>query len=116
MSNPKFSRMERVNSIVKQVLAEEVEELKDPRLEMVTVTGVEVQPNLRNATVFFSTLDLDQAEEAGKALVASAPRLRRAIGLEVRLKYVPELRFELDAGIATGSRIERLLASLAEEE
>ncbi len=113
MSNPRFSRMERVNSIIKHVLAEEVELLKDPRLEMVTITGVDTQPNLRNATVYFSTLDLDHSEPARVALESAAPRLRRAMGDQVRLKYTPLLHFELDHGIAGGSRIDRLLQSIS---
>lgn len=118
MSNPKFSRMDRVNSIVKKVLAEEVENLKDPRLGMVTVTGVDMRPNLRDATVFFSTLDLESADEAKGALEAAGPRLRRVLGSQVRMKYTPQLHFELDSGIAAGSRIERLLRRIGggEEE
>jgi ribosome-binding factor A len=116
MSKPSFNRMRRVNSIVQQVLAEEVERLKDPRLEMVSITGVETAPNLRAATVFFSSLDLDRADDAKVALESAAPRLRRALGSEVRLKYTPALSFELDSGIAGGERIDSILRELHQEE
>lgn len=116
MSNPHFSRMERVNSIIKHVLAEEVEQLKDPRLELVTITGVDTQPNLRNATVFFSTVDLEEAEPARVALESAGARLRRAMGDQVRLKYTPILHFELDQGIAGGSRIDQILRELSTQE
>ena len=95
-----YSRMRRVNSIVLHVLAEAVERLKDPRLEMVSITGVDTAPNLRRATVFFSTLDLDRADETKAALESAAPRLRKLLGDEVRMKYTPALEFELDQGVA----------------
>ncbi len=115
MSDPGFSRMRRVDSIIREVVAEEVELLKDPRLGLVSITGVETAPNLRTATVYFSTLDLGEAEETRRALEAAAPRIRRALGREVRLKYTPALSFELDAGIAGGERIDAILRQLSEE-
>ena len=116
MSNPSFNRMRRVNSIVQQVLADEVERLKDPRLEMVSITGVETAPNLRHATVYFSSLDLSRAEETRDALESAAPRLRRVLGREVRLKYTPALSFELDSGIASGERIDSILRDLDRDD
>ena len=112
MSKPSYSRMRRVNSIVRQVVAEHVEELKDPRLGIVSVTGVDTAPNLRHATVYISVLDLDQAEESLDALRAAAPRLRRQLGSEVRLKYTPELTFEIDDGVTAGERIDQLLRGM----
>lgn len=115
MADPGFSRMRRVDSIVHQVLAEQVELLKDPRLGFVSVTGVETAPNLRRATVYFSTLDPEGAAEAKKALEAAAPRLRRILGNQVRMKYTPELSFEVDHGITSGERIDAALRRLDEE-
>lgn len=106
--------MRRVNSIVHEVLAEEVEVLKDPRLGMVTITGVETAPNLRHAMVFYSTLDPEDAEPAGAALTAAAPRLRRAVGRQVRMKYTPSLEFALDEGVRAGERIDAILRDIAD--
>jgi ribosome-binding factor A len=108
-------RMLRVNSIVHEVLADEVEVLKDPRLAMVTITGVDTAPNLRRATVFYSTLDLEGAQHAQEALEAAAPRLRRALGSQVRMKYTPALEFSLDSGVAGGERIDALLREIARQ-
>lgn len=108
-------RMRRVNSIVHEVLAEEVEILKDPRLSMVTITGVETAPNLRRATVYFSTLDPEGAADAHEALTAAAPRLRRALGSQVRMKYTPALEFAVDKGVTGGERIDALLREIARE-
>lgn len=110
-----YSRMQRVNSIIQHLLADEVEKLKDPRLGIVSITGVETAPNLRRATVYFSTLNLDDADETRAALESAAPRLRRILGQEVRLKYTPALEFELDQGVAGGARIDQILADISRE-
>lgn len=108
-------RMRRVNSVLREVLADEVELLKDPRLGFISITGVETAPNLRHAVVYFSLLDPDELEGTEAALVAAAPRLRRALGRQVRLKYTPSLEFRLDRGVVEGERIDSILRSLAEE-
>ena len=54
-------RMRRVNAILLPLIAAEVEELKDPRLGFVTVTGVDTAPNLRNADVYFSVIGSEEA-------------------------------------------------------
>jgi ribosome-binding factor A len=109
--------MLKVNSILREVLAEEVEKLNDSRLEMVSITGVDTAPNLRNATVYIDLLG-DGGEDALSALQASAKRLQSAIGKQVRIKYTPVLEFELDPGVVSGQRIDELLRSLngSEEE
>ena len=116
MSKPSYPRSRRLNAIVQEVLAEEVERLTDPRLAMVTVTGVSVAPDMRHATVFFSTLDLADLPQAQAGLKAAAPRLRSAIGREVRIKFTPELQFVPDQGVVQGERIDALLRELATEE
>lgn len=116
MTNP---RMRKVNSTIREVLADEVERLTDPRLELVSVTGVETSPDLRTATVFVSTVDLGRGPEAVEALTGAAPRLQQALGKQVRIKYTPHLSFALDDGVVAGERIEALLRSIpqaSEEE
>lgn len=114
MGDPSFSRMRRVNAIVHEVLAEQIEILKDPRLEFVSVTGVDTTPNLRRAVVYFSTLDPAKTDEAQAGLDAAAPRLRRVLGDEVRMKYTPALEFRPDHGIAYGERIDAVLRQMQE--
>lgn len=116
MSKPSYPRSRRLNAIVQEVLADEVERLTDPRLAMVTVTGVSVAPDMRRATVFFSTLDLTDLPQARAGLKAAAPRLRSAIGREVRIKFTPELQFVPDQGVVQGERIDALLRELATED
>ncbi len=109
----KFSRSLRVNEVVRQVLADELERMADPRLEMVTITGVEVSPDLRHATVFYGALDQPDVQHA---LSSAAPRMRSALGREVRLKYVPALHFREDPSIEAGQRIEQIIRDLHEQE
>jgi ribosome-binding factor A len=109
-------RMLRVNSILREVLAEEIERLSDERLEFVTVTGVDTSPDLRHAVVYIDVLRDEQRDEAVAALNKAAPRLRGLVGRQVRMKYTPELRFEMDPGVVSGTRIEQLLRGLGEEE
>ena len=116
MSRPPYPRVRRINSVLREVLADEIEGLKDPRLEMVSVTGVETSPDMRRATVFFSALDLSTAGDVQEALEHAASRLRRAIASQVRMKYVPALEFRLDSGVAGGERIDSILRSLHGEE
>ncbi len=109
MINP---RMRKVNSTMREVLADEIERLTDPRLEMLSVTGVDTSPDLRSAVVYVSTLELEQGSEAVAALTGAAPRLQQAVARQVRLKYTPQLRFVLDDAIVQGERIEALLREL----
>ncbi|HEU4750799.1 MAG TPA: 30S ribosome-binding factor RbfA [Acidimicrobiia bacterium] len=116
MSKPSYPRARRVNAIVHEVVAEEIERLTDPRLAMVTVTAVSVAPDMRRATVFFSSFDLSQLAEAQAGLRAAAPRLRLAIGREVRIKFTPVLEFVPDQGVLQGEKIEALLRELTSDK
>lgn len=116
MSKPSFPRSRRVNAIIQEVLAEEVERLKDPRLGLVSITGVEVASDMRRAVVFVSALDHSQIKDSIKGLTAAAPRLRAALGRQVHIKYTPELEFRVDAGIVEGERIDAILRELHHED
>lgn len=105
-------RMRRVNSILREVLAEEVERMNDTRLDMVSITGVETAPDLRRAKVYVDVLGEEDHEPALAALRGAARRLQGAIASQVRMKYTPTLEFEIDPGIAGGERIEAILRSL----
>jgi ribosome-binding factor A len=113
---PQGARTDRVGEEFREIIAEEIHRLKDPRIGFVTVTGVEVTADLKRATIFYTVYGDDRAKAGSRAALRSAtPHLRRQLGRQVRLKVVPELRFEVDASITTGERIDALLEAVARE-
>jgi ribosome-binding factor A len=114
---PEVSRPNRVSEEFREILAEEIPRLKDPRVGFVTVLGVTVTPDLRLARVFYTTLGDDLAHRATAAALASARgHLRKVIGTQVRMKVLPELRFEQEDARGGPDRIEQLLRELHEQE
>jgi ribosome-binding factor A len=110
-------RTERVQKVAKEVLGEAIQELKDPRVGFVTVMGVRVSPDLRYARVFVTVLGDDEAQKhALDGLTSAGPRLRKSLGAQVRMKYLPELRFELDTVHEQAQRLESLFHRIHEEE
>ncbi len=116
MSETGATRLQRVNEELREVLAEHVQKLKDPRLGFVTITGVRITPDLRRARVFYTVLGEERDHRATQAALRSArSRLRGAVGREVRMKVTPELEFEEDEAIRQGDRIDEILSRLREE-
>jgi ribosome-binding factor A len=111
----KYPRSARVNEVVREALADELERMNDPRLSLVTITGVDVARDLRQARVYYAALGRAETE-VDAALRAAAPHLRAVLGREVRLKYLPRLDFHLDPAIEQGQRVEDIIRSLHAEE
>lgn len=110
-------RTEKVQKLARQVLGELITELKDPRLGFTTVTAVKVTPDLRHARVFVSVLGSPEEQELTmQGLKSATPRLRTELGQQIRMRYTPELVFELDKLEETAGRIEELLHKIHEEE
>jgi ribosome-binding factor A len=110
-------RTERIQKLAKQVLGEAIHDLKDPRVGFVTITAVRVTPDLRHARVFVSVLGSDEERTLTMAGLSSAKaHLRTELGRQMRLKYLPELEFDLDTGPEEAQRLEGLLRRIHEEE
>lgn len=105
-----YARSERVGELLRQIIAEELDRIDDERLAEVAITGVEVDNELMKAVVYYDALDED-AEHAA-ALEEHRRRLKSAIGSQARLRRTPELVFDADPSISTGSRIDEILAGL----
>jgi ribosome-binding factor A len=104
------ARPSRVSEEFREILAEEIPRLKDPRIGFVTVVGVRVTPDLRRARVLYTAMGDDRARRATAAALRSARgHLRKLIGDQVRMKVLPDLEFEEDESIQTADRIEQLL-------
>jgi ribosome-binding factor A len=107
------ARPERVAEEFREVLAEEIPRLKDPRVGFVTVTRVEVSPDLRRASIFYTVMGKDRDHRATRAGLQSArSHLRMVLGQQVRLKFTPELEFEEDVGLAQVERVTELLRQI----
>jgi len=105
------SRPDRVADLIRAELALLLtREVHDPGIGFVTITRVQMTPDLQQARVFYTVLGDDQARKnTGRAIDRAGPFLRRQIGSRLRLKRVPELTFLYDESIAGQDRIERLL-------
>jgi ribosome-binding factor A len=92
-------------------------EIKDPRVALITLTEVSVTRDLSLARIFYTCLgDEGQKREAAEGLVRVTPFVRRLLGQQMRLRHMPELRFEYDSSSDTGRRIEELLRGTSSDE
>jgi ribosome-binding factor A len=108
---PRYPRTARVNQVLREVIADAIERLSDSdeRLELVTVTAVDCEPDLRHATVWLSSLRDEEAE----ALADARVRLQAQVARQVRMKRTPHLTFAPDPAVAHGQRVEEILRRLA---
>lgn len=106
----RYPRMARVNELLREILGEELERIDDGRLELVTVTAVVCERDLRRATVYYDSLQGPEGdEELLVALAEIRPLLQRAIASQARLKHTPELAFAPDPVVRSADRIEAVL-------
>jgi ribosome-binding factor A len=126
-----YPRTARLNHLVHEIVAEELERLDDDRLGFFTVVAVEVEPDMRRATVWYTSLsegDDPAAPGAGSAEGAAAghavvdaladhrARLQSAIARQAHLKRTPELVFRPDTVIRQAERLEEILREIGSED
>lgn len=109
-----FERTKRVNELLREEVAELIRhDVKDPRVGVVTITAVETSRELDVARVYVHLFgDEGRRAEALAGLQKAAGYLRSRLGRRLRLRKVPELRFQWDETLERASRIERLLAEI----
>ena len=109
-----YSRTLRVNQVLRQVVADELERLADAdeRLRLVTVTSVETTADLRQATIYLSSL----SDEAAAALEQRRVQVQKAVARQTTFKRTPLLSFVQDPAVVTGNRIEDLLRQIHESD
>lgn len=108
-------RLERINEELKKELSDIIKkQLKDPRIpELVSVSQVKVTNDLRYAKTFVSIYgDKQQQEEAINGLENAKGFLRREIGKRIRIRYIPELIFEIDDSLEYGMHIDSILRDI----
>jgi ribosome-binding factor A len=115
-----FSRTQRVADHLQRELAQLIQqELRDPRIGMVSITGVDVSRDLAHARVWFTRLGSDTPEEAGeaaKALNGAAGFLRSLLSRDSNLRSVPQLGFRFDTSVGRGRDMEDLIQRAAEAD
>jgi ribosome-binding factor A len=89
-------------------------DISDPRLQMATITDVKVTKDLRQARIYFTVGGNTGAEDAAQGFKSAAGFIKRCLGPQLGLRYMPELEFVYDESFDTGARIDRLLKSIAE--
>jgi ribosome-binding factor A len=106
-----YPRTARINTRIQRDLTEIIrDELRDPRVKGVTLTSVEVSPDMRHARIHVSVLALDgKPDEA-------APKLRQTLKHRLAIKHIPELHFHGDATAASADHINRLIRDAREED
>jgi len=114
MSKRDYPRSARLGELLRQIIADEMERIDDDRLQFVGIAGVEVDNDLFQANVFFTTLDLDAAGERGvsAAFKEHRGRIKRAIGEQARIRRVPNLDFFPDPAIEAGERVDSILREM----
>jgi len=113
-----LKRPHRVGDLIREILCEMLlKNLSDPRLEAVTITEVEVTNDLKMATVFFSVRGNPPQEEASlRGLQSATGYIKKRLGKELRIRYIPDLVFKVDHSLEYGSRIDRLIETIKEEK
>ena len=106
--------MRRVDESLREVLSESLAELNDPRIGLVTITGVKTSTDLRSARVFVSVLGSERKREQSLlGLQAAHGVLQARINRELHLKRTPQLAFEYDPSVVRGVEMSRLIDELA---
>ena len=106
-------RPQKVADLIQRELSDLIRlELRDPRVGMLTITSVDVSPDMSHAKVLFTCLDAAHAEEAKRGLKRAAGFLRTQLARRLKLYATPQLRFEYDESIERGDRLHRLIDSV----
>jgi ribosome-binding factor A len=112
------NRPERVGHEIQALLGELFARgMRDPRIGFVTITGVKMSPDLREARVFWTVHgDAEQRKHTQKGLESARGFLRREIGASLKLRVVPDVHFTYDEAIDRGDRIDQLLRQVQHRE
>ena len=111
-------RPQRVGELIqKEISALLLRGLNDPRVGFVTVTGVEVTPDLHLARVYYTVIGDDAARRnCAAGLKSATPFIRQQIGRQLQMRYTPDLLFQYDGSVDYGNRIESLLREIRHDD
>ena len=109
-----YKRSEKVAEAIHELVSGLlIKGLKDPRIGFVTITGVKVTDDLHQATIYFTVIGSDEEKKAtARGLASACGFIRKEVGKELHMRYVPELAFRYDESVEYGNRIENILKEL----
>jgi ribosome-binding factor A len=109
-----FKRADRVSDLVKAEITDILlRQVRDPRVQNVTITDVKMSDDLRQAKIYFVPMGSDNGtDEVKEGLKRATGFLKRELGKRLQLRYVPDVTFIYDASFDYGDRIERLLGEI----
>ena len=112
----KAKRIGRIEDLlVQEISGVLMNRIKDPRIGMVTITGADVSPDMRNATIYYSVMGSEQEKnEAIAGLTSATPFVRREIAQAITIRNVPYITFVFDGSAERAARVDMLLKGLAE--
>ena len=117
MKQKRSGRPEKLGDLIQRELSDLLQrELRDPRVGMVTITSVDVSPDLSHAKVFFTIFDKERLQDTLAGLKRSSGFLRSQLARRIKLYTTPELRFVYDESIERGDRLSRLIDSTREKK
>lgn len=120
MVKTEFKRADRVADLLKQEMADLLlRRVKDPRVERITITGVEVSADLQHARVFYCVMGSpsdEQKRDAASGLAKARGFMRQELGRRIHMRYLPQLDFHYDTSFEYGDKIERLLKEIQRDE
>ena len=112
MKKKSSGRPQKLGDLIQRDLSDLVaRELRDPRVGMVTITSVDVSPDLSHAKVFFTLLQKEKLEDTLQGLSRSAGFLRSQLAKRIKLYTTPQLRFVYDESVERGDHLSRLIDS-----
>ena len=110
-SSRRYPRTARLNELVREIVAEELERIDDERLGFLTVTAVEVDPGIEHAKIHWSNLEASD-EVVLEVLEEHRPRLQQAVNRQTHMRRTPILSFHADVVARGANRIEEILREL----
>lgn len=113
----RYPRTARLNELIREIVADELERIGDDNLEHIAITGVDVEADLRSAVVWFDTFGgPDEDDMVIATLGEYRVRMQSAIGRQARAKRTPLLSFRPDVAIRAGERIDAVLRDAEERD
>ena len=107
-------RAQRAGRLIQEEISKIIQrELKDPRIGLVTVTGVDVTDDLRYAKVFITVFKKKKKEKTLEGLEHAKGFIRRELGQRIKMRFTPEIEFGFDESVEHGAHIEEILRKIA---